>query len=175
MQRIQLLLILFNMANLGNCSNHQVSVLKYKGGKECENDLVGVPIKSTSLMTSLVEEFSICGMFSFRYLQKSYLIGIEPSSVLRIWDFNTNSANLVHQGTFYRFYFVNQTVTPDSWQNICLAISPTLMKIAWNGEIMLSKTRVDLLKEESTNVRVWLGGATFLEKQIHQRSIRFFN
>ena len=52
MQRIQLLLILFSIASPGNCSNRQVSVIKYKGGNECENDLVGVPIKSTSSMTS---------------------------------------------------------------------------------------------------------------------------
>ena len=95
MHEIQLLLILFNIAYLGYCSNHQVSVLEYKGGNECENDLVGVSIKSTSSM-------SFCGMYHFRFLQNSFLIGIEPSSILRIWDFNNNVGVLFHQGVDYR-------------------------------------------------------------------------
>ena len=169
MQRIQLLLILFNIANQGNCSNHQVSVLNYKGGNECENDLVGVPITSISSITSQLEEFTFCGMYNFRYLQNSFLMGIEPSTILRIWDFNNNVGNLFHHGVYYMFDFMNQTVTPDSWQYICVAISPTLIKIAWNGKIILSKTRVDLSKEESTNAKVWLGGAIFFEKEINQR------
>ena len=169
MQRIQFLLIIFSIANPGNCSNHQVSVLKYKGGHECENDLVGVPIKSTSSMTSLLEEFTFCGMYNFRYLQNSFLMGIEPGSILRIWDFNNNVGNLFHQGVYYRFYFINQTVTPDSWQYICLAISPTLIKIAWNGEIVLSDPKLELYKEESTNSKLWLGGALSSDNHHNQR------
>ena len=107
MQRIQLLLILFNIANPGNCSNNQVSVLKYKGGNECENNLVGVPMKYTSSMT-------FCGMYHFRFLQNSFLMGIEPDSILRIWDLSENVGILIHQGVTYKFYFFNQIVTPDS-------------------------------------------------------------
>ena len=143
MQRIQLLLIIFSIASPGNCSTHQVSVIKYKGGNECENDLVGVPIKSTSSMTSLLDNFTFCARYHFRFLQGCFLTGIEPSSILYIWDFNNNAGNLFHQGTYYKFYFLNQTVTPESWQYICFAISPTLIKIAWNGEILLSHPRVD--------------------------------
>ena len=169
MQRIQLLLILFNIANPGNCSIHQVLVLKYKGGNECENDLVGVPIKSTSSTASLLNNFTFCGMYYFRFLQSSFLLGIEPSSILRIWDFNNNVGNLFHQGSYYRFYFLNQTVTPDSWHYICLAISPTLIKIAWNGEILLSDKKENSSKRESTNAKLWLGGATFSDEDINQR------
>ena len=161
MQRIQFLLIIFSIANPGNCSDHQVSVLKYKGGNECETELVGVPIKSTSLL----EEFTFCGMYHFRFLQNSHLMGIEPSStILRIWDLYNNVGILFHEGVMYKFYFLNQTLTPDTWQYICLAISQTLIKISWNGEIILNKTRGDSSKEASTNAKVWLGGAVFFEK-----------
>ena len=162
MQRIQLLLTLFNIANPGNCSNNQVSVLKYKGGTECENSLVGVPMKYTSSMT-------FCGMYRFRFLQNSFLMGIEPDNILRIWDLSENVGILIHQGVTYKFYFPNQIVTPDSWQYICLAISPTLIKIAWNGEIVLSEPKLELYKEESTNSKLWLGGALFLDNHHNQR------
>ena len=118
MQRIQLLLILFNVASLGNCSNHNASVLKYKGGIECENDLVGVPIKSTSSMTSSFEEFTFCGMYNFRFLQNSFLVGIEPS-ILRISDFNNNAGVLFHQGVAYLYNWNNNSgceyVGGDCW------------------------------------------------------------
>ena len=48
------------MASPGMCTN-QVSVLMYKGGKECSSDLVGVPIKSTSPESSVLDKFTFCG------------------------------------------------------------------------------------------------------------------
>ena len=60
------------MAKPGNCLN-QVAVLKYNGGNECQGDLAGVPIKSTSsTTTSLLDEFTFCAKYYFRFLREFY-------------------------------------------------------------------------------------------------------
>ena len=159
MQMMIFLLILLNTLSPGNCSN-QVSVLKYKGENECSSALVGVPIESTS---SRLEEFTYCGKYFFRFLQRSFLIGIEPSLTLRIWDFENKVGELYYHGAYYRFYF--QTLTPDSWQYICLAISSSQIKIVWNGKILLSNPQVDLPQKEIKDSKIWLGGAFFSDEQ----------
>ena len=142
MMRIILSLILINMASPGMCTN-QVSVLKYKGGKECSSDLVGVPIKSSSPISSLLDKFTFCGKYYFRFLQDNFLMGIEPNTFLSIVNFENKFGFLMDQGAYYRFTFPNQTVAPDSWQNICLAISSIQIKIVWNGEILFSDLKLD--------------------------------
>ena len=72
-----------NIASQGNCGN-QVSVLKYKGGKTCASTLVGIPIKSTSSRSSVIDEFTFCGQYYFRFLRNSVLIGMEPDLILAI-------------------------------------------------------------------------------------------
>ena len=109
------------MASPGNCSS-QVPVLKYKGGNYCSSALVGLPIKSTS---SILEEFTFCGKYYFRFLRRSFLMSMEPDLVLGIWDFENKVGYLMDQGVYYRFELPNQTVTPDSWHYICAAISQT--------------------------------------------------
>ena len=49
-----------DMVSPGMCTN-PVLVLKYNGGKECSSDLVGVPIKSTSPESSVLDKFTFCG------------------------------------------------------------------------------------------------------------------
>ena len=164
-----LLLILMNMANQGNCSN-QVSVLKYKKGNECSNALVGVPIKSIlSTLTLSLEEFTFCGKYYFRFLHNSFLMGVEPDLILSIWNFERIHGYLLYQGTYYTYYFDNQTVTPDSWQYVCLAISSIQTKIVWNGEILFSNPIVDVSKEKIKATRIWLGGATFSIQETNRR------
>ena len=157
MQIIILLLILLNMAYQGNCSN-QISVVKYKDGKNCPSALVGVPIISTS---SILEEFTFCGKFYFRFLRRSVLMSIEPDIILKIWDFEDKNGDVLYQRENYQFYFTNQTVTPDSWQYICLAISAIQTKIVWNGEILSINPKVDVSKEKIKAKKIWLGGALF--------------
>ena len=164
-----LLLILMNMANQGNCSN-QVSVLKYKKGNECSNALVGVPIKSiSSTLSVLLEEFTFCGKYYFRFLHNSFLMGVEPDLILSIWNFERIHGYLLYQGTYYTFYFNNQTVTPDSCQYVCLAISSIQTKIVWNGEILFSNPIVDVSKEKIKATRIWLGGASFSIQETNRR------
>ena len=80
MEGIKLLLTLSSLA-LGICSK-QISVLKYKGGNECSNALVGVPIKSISPSSSLINEFTFCGKYYFRFLRRSFLMSIEPDLIM---------------------------------------------------------------------------------------------
>ena len=146
------------MANHRNCLN-QVAVLKYNGGNECQGDLVGVPIKSTSpTTTSFLDEFTFCAKYYFRFLRECFLMSMEPTFYLEIWDFENKVGLLMYQGIYYRFYFYNQTLMPNSWQYICLAVSPMEMKLVWNGEILSSHTKVDLPKEEIKDTKIWLGG-----------------
>ena len=153
-----------NIASQGNCSN-QVSVLKYKGGNTCGSTLVGIPIKSTSSRSSIIDEFTFCGQYYFRFLRNSVLIGMEPDLILAITDFENKRGSLLYQGVYYMFWFQNQTVNPDSWQYICFAVSSSQIKIIWNGEILLSDPRVILSKEEFTETKLWLGGALFFDKK----------
>ena len=75
------------MASPGNCGKQVVSVLKYKGGNACLNAVVGVPIKSAPSTSSLLEEFTFCGKYYFRFLRKSILLSIEPDLCMGISDF----------------------------------------------------------------------------------------
>ena len=168
MEMIIVLLILMNMASPGTCSK-QVSVLKYKGGKECSSDLVGVPIKSTSSASSLLDEFTFCGKYYLRFVRYSTLMGIEPDLILKIWDFDNKVGFLTHQGIYYKFYFPNITVTPDSWQYICFTISSIQIKIVWNGEILLNTHKLELQTAQIKDTKLWLGGGLFCDCESNQR------
>ena len=162
--QIFLLLMLMNLLNIGS-SSKQVSVLKYKDGNECSNDLVGVTIKNSSSKSSLHDEFTFCGKYYFRFLRTSCLMGMEPDLILKITDFEKNMGFLMVQGVYYRFAFPNQTVTPDSWQHLCLVISSTQLKIILNGEIILNDPKLDVQTAEIKRTKLWLGGALFSNKE----------
>ena len=166
MKGIKLLLTLLSLA-LGSFSK-QISVLKYKGGNECSNALVGVPIKSISPSSSLINEFTFCGKYYFRFLRRSFLMSIEPDLIMDIFDFENKKGEVLYQDAYYPFYFDNQNVTPDSWLYICLAVSSTNIKIIWNGEILYKNHRFDVPKEVNKDMKIWLGGALF-SKDIDNR------
>ena len=173
MMIITLLVIIMNRTNLGNCGK-QVSVLKYKGGNECSSALVEVPINSNSPTISLHHEITYCGSYYFRFLRKSVLMAIEPDIILLIRHFenkdgNVMDGNVLYHGLYYKFYFHNQTVTPESWQYVCLAISSSMIKIVWNGEILLNKPKVDASKGKIKAMKIWLGGAIFSNKIKYKR------
>ena len=154
-----------NMAGQGMCT----TVLKYKGGKECSSDLVGVPIKSTSPESSVLDKFTFCGKYYFRFLTHIFLMGIEPDLILKIRDFENKMGYLIDKGVYYKFNFPNQNVTPDSWQSICLTISSTNIKIVWNGEIILSDPKLDLPTAKMNDTKLWLGGALFSDRDPNRR------
>ena len=162
MKRIILLLMLLNISSPGNCSD-QIRVLKYKGGMNCTGDLVGVPT------SSLLEEFTFCGKYYFRFLHSSVLMGIEPDLILNIENFEKHFGFLMIHGDYYRFDFHNQTVTPDSWQYICLAVNTSQMKIVWNGEILFNHPKPDLPTTKNKNIKLWLGGALFSDQEYNKR------
>ena len=134
------------MTNPGS-SSKQVSVLKFKGGEECSSNLVGVPI-TTSTASSLLDEFTFCGKYYFRFLRYSFLIGMEPDLTLKITDFENKVGYLRMQGLYYKFNFTNQPVTTDSWQYICVAVSSIQIKVILNGEVLLSNPKVNVPKNK---------------------------
>ena len=165
MEIVLVLLILINMTNLGSFAK-QVSVLKYKGGEECLSALVGVQIKPAP---SLLDEFTFCGKFYFRFLRPTFLMAIEPDLILKIIDFEKRNGDLFYQNAYHWFNFYNHTITPDSWQYICLAISSIQTKIVWNGEILFSNPKVDVSKEKIKVTKIWLGGALFFDWETNRR------
>ena len=167
MERIHLLLILLSLA-LGSCSK-QISVLKYKGGNECSNALVGVPIKSISPSSSLINEFTFCGKYYFRFLRRSFLMSIKPDLILDILNFEKKKGEVFYQGAYYPFFFHNQTVTPDSWQYICLAVSTNQVTVIWNGEILYKGYKFDGSKKVIKDMKIWLGGALSFSDSIQNR------
>ena len=96
-------------------------------------------------------------------------MGMEPDLILRIWDFEKKVGFLMYQGVYYRFDFTNQTITPDSWQYICLAMTSIKIKIVLNGEILLSDPKVDLPTAAIKETKLWLGGALFSNKDLNRR------
>ena len=153
--------MLFNISSQGYCSS-QLPVLKYKDGEECSTALVGLSIQSTS---SILKEFTFCGNYNFRFIRECLLVGIEPDLVVKLWDFENNVGLLKYQGVYYRFYFSNQLLTPDSWQYICFTISSSQIRIVWNGKIVPSDPLVNLTHKEIKSTKIWLGGATFSDLQ----------
>jgi hypothetical protein len=140
----------------------------FEGGNECSSDLVGIPIESTST-SSVLDGFTFCGKYYFRFLQKSFLMAIEPDLILGIWDFESKMGDVFYQGAYYKFFFSNQTVTPDSWQYICLATSSIHIKIVWNGEILLSIPKLVLPTTNIKDTKLWLGGASFIDDDPNRR------
>ena len=165
---VKIILLLNLITSLVNCIN-QVSVLMYKGGNACSSVLVGIPIKPTLSKSIGIEEFTYCGKYYFRFVRNSIIIGIEPDLILGIKDFKNKRGSLLYQGVYYMFWFQNQTVNPDSWQYICLAVSSNQMKIVWNGNILLNEPKVILSKEEFTERKIWIGGALFFDKNNKRR------
>ena len=148
-------LVILCVLHMGNCNN-KVSILTNKPMKNCPNCkcTVGIPIKSSSPLN----EISFCGKYRFQFLRECllmYMDGIE--SLLRFMNFEEKVGIVEHNLVGYFFYFQNQTIDPDSWQNICLRTSDDFITLALNGEVVydgLPSKKPDT-KFETT---LWLGG-----------------
>ena len=64
--------------------------------------------------------------------------------------------SLKYDRGYYFFYFQNQTLIPNEWYQICLAVSLTQLKVALNGEI-LSNEKVDLNAIDIEKTTLWFG------------------
>ena len=116
---------------------------------------IGIPIKSSSPLN----EFSFCGKYRFKILKKSLLMYMDgPNSFIDLYDFEEEKGFIRHNGISKIFSFKNQTLVPDQWQHICMAVTydgKTILVL--NGEIVYKAS----LKGDSTKIEtnLWLGGS----------------
>ena len=141
---------------MGKCVD-KVPILKNKHVIDCPNNdcTVGIPIKSNSLLN----EFTFCGKYSFKFLRESVLMYMDaPHTYIRILDFEDKVGILKHDNCGYFFFFPNQTMKPDSWQNVCLSISTDSMKLVLNGEVIVNAPPNSIMKRQFVETNLWLGG-----------------
>ena len=143
------ILVIFLIACLmlqrGDCNNN-ISILKNKGIEDCQNCncTVRLPIKSLSI----VKEFTFCGKYSFKFLKDSVLMYLNaPDTYIRIMDFTDKLGLILHDGGASFFFFPNQTLKPDSWQHVCLAVSNKALTLVLNGEVIFNNPPNSIMKE----------------------------
>ena len=151
--------------HVGTCTN-KVPILINKQVNDCLNCecTVGIPIKSTSILN----EFTFCGKYSFKFLKDAVLMYMNtPQVYIRMLNFEDKVGLLMHDLRTYFFSFANHTMKPDSWQHFCMSVKLDSMKLVINGEIVFDappKTTMKTYKQ--TNL--WLGGEN-IPKLINRR------
>ena len=141
---------------MGKCLD-KVPVLYNQRVSDCPNNdcTVGIPITSISLLN----EFTYCGKYNFKFLRESILMYMDaPHTYIRILDFEDKVGILKHDNCGYFFFFPNQTMKPDSWQNVCLSIATDSMKLVLNGEVIVNASPNSSMKRQFTETNLWLGG-----------------
>ena len=154
MDRLISLMLLLNVVHSGTCSN-QVWILKYNREINCPNPNVGVSIESNSV----IKEFTFCGKYNFKFLAEgTTLMSLGGTDIfIEMNHFGDEQRfSLKYDGGYYFFYFQNQTLIPNEWYQICLAVSLTQLKVALNGEI-LSNEIVDLNAKDIEKTTLWFG------------------
>ena len=135
MNILTFLLLLFNLVPLGTCSN-KVWVLKYNQDTNCPNPNVGIPIEPHSVNKG----FTFCGKYNFKFLRRSTLMSLGGTDIfLKVYDFEAKKISSKYDGGYYIFDFQNQTLIPNEWYHICLAISMNQLKVVLNGEILTNE------------------------------------
>ena len=153
------IILCFFQFHLRKC-NTQVSILSNQPVKNCpENQCtVGIPIN----LRSPLNEFTFCGKYRFNFLKASFLMYMEgPDSFIMIRDFEENKGLVNFNGNNQFFSFQNQTLVPDDWYHICMAVTDYgITKLVLNGEFIYEA----LLKGASKNIEtnLWLGGSNIL-------------
>ena len=152
MERYIYLPLLFYMIHSGTSSN-QVWVLKYNHENNCPSPHVGVSIKPNSV----IGEFTFCGKYNFKFLRRSILMSLGGTDIyFEMYNFEAKKIALKYNDGFYLFDFKNQTLIPNEWYRICLAISMKQLKVVLNGEI-LSNEEVDFMSKEIKKATLWFG------------------
>ena len=84
-----------------------------------------------------------------------------PDSYIFLYDFEEKKGFIKHKGIGKIFSFKNQTLLPDQWQHICMAVTDDGMTtLILNGEIIFK----DLLEGQEQYINkietnLWLGGS----------------
>ena len=164
MEKTIIFWLILCLIHLGFCIN-KVPILINKQVNECPNCecTVGIPIQSTSMLN----EFTFCGKYSFKFLKDAVLMYMNtPQVYIRMFNFKDKLGVLMHGLNTNFFSFANQTMKPDSWQYFCLSIKHDSMKLVLNGEVVFNTTKATMKSFKETNL--WLGGEN-ITKTINRR------
>ena len=132
------ILLILNVVHLVTCSN-PVWILKNHRESNCPSPDLGVSIEQNSL----IKDFTFCGKYNFKFLRKTSLMSLGGTDIfIEMYDFERTKIVLKYDDGYYFFEFPNQTLMPNEWNQICLAVSMNHLKIALNGEIS-SNEKVD--------------------------------
>ena len=148
-------LIVLCLLHMVDCSN-KVSILENKPIKNCSdcNCTFGIPIKASSAL----KEFSFCGKYRFKFLHEAVLMYMNGTDTyVRLYDFEAKMGLIKHNGATSFFSFQNQTLKPDSWQHVCLAVSENLIQLVLNGEIVYEAI-LNTIKEDIYETMLYFGG-----------------
>ena len=135
---ITLLLGLLTLISSGRTTN-EVLILKFN--RCLAESPVGITIKANSIL----EEFTFCAKYNFRFLRESLLMGFDQDTYFQI-DFEEKLAIFKIVGEYFFYNIENQNIQPDKWQNLCIyvSISQNQIKIILNGETLGDEEKVDL-------------------------------
>ena len=149
-----------------NCNKTNL-VLRNKDVKDCANDDDTVSsIHAKSL--SLVDEFTFCGKYSFKFLKDSVLMYMKASETyIRLMDFEKRYGVLKHDNAANFFFFPNQTFNPDSWQHICLSVSKVSLKLVINGDVIYDAYPNSIMTSYY-ETKLYLGGENKAKKLLIQ-------
>ena len=132
----------------------QPLIIKYNQRNDCQNPLVGIPIKSNSSL----KEFTFCGKYNFRFLRESILMGFDRQTYLWwMMNYDEKMGALKVHGKYVFFYYKTQKIRPDQWQHYCISVSSSQVKIVLNGDILLNVT-MDFSSKEIAKDKIWIGG-----------------
>ena len=129
--KFSLLLLLLNLVHMG-MSSDQILIMKYTQGIAYDCPSVTVPIATNSVL----DEFTYCGKYSFRFLRESVLMALDGSTYLWMMNYEDKMAAVKAFGKYVFFYYQNQIIKPDQWQHFCVSLSLHQVKVVLNGEII---------------------------------------
>ena len=155
MMKITKFLLIICFVHIVSCKK-EVAILINKQAEDCSTSksTVGIPIKSTLLP---INEFTFCGKYRFKILKDVVLMYMNsPEVYIRIMDFDEKVGLVKHELITYFFFFPNQTVNPDSWQNVCLSVSNVSIKLVLNGELFMMLHQMQLRRIFRRHIYGWV-------------------
>ena len=167
MMKITTFLLIVCFMHTVSCKR-DVAILTNKPAEYCPStskSTVGIPIKSTLMP---INEFTFCGKYRFKILKDVVLMYMNsPEVYVRIMDFDEKVGLVKHELITYFFFFPNQTINPDSWQHVCLAVSDESIKLVLNGEVIYNAPP-NTVTNGFSETYLWLGGEN-MTKFMHRR------
>ena len=156
MAKSGIVLLILCLIHAGTCTN-KVPILINKDTNDCSDCqcTVGIPIKSTSILN----EFTFCGKYSFKFLKDAVLMYMNtPQVYIRMMNFKDKVGLLMYNLRTFFFSFDNQNMKPDSWQHFCISVKLDSIKLVINGDIVFDAPPPNAELKTFKETNLWLGG-----------------